>query len=161
MGLVGGGWQFYAAYHRAQDAAESLTVCRDMSTAIERLKQQSQRARLASQSLSDLAQAVEAAATAANLSRDNIVRIDPQALRQIGETDYKEQPTEVELQSVGVAQLKQFLDAVAHSDSNFEVRTLRLRPPHDDEASQDKPETWLAEVVLTQRIYAPKSTRTK
>jgi hypothetical protein len=65
-----------------------------------------------------------------------------------------EQATEVELLAVTLRQLVDFLFVVASHDDQLEIGTLRMRVPHETNDSAG-PETWLADVVLTQRIYAP------
>jgi hypothetical protein len=84
------------------------------------------------------------------------VRVDPAAIRRVGDTDYREQSTEIELSAATLDQVRQLADGLAAHDSNLEVRTVRLRTPHDD-ASNETAEKWLAELILTQRIYAPKN----
>jgi hypothetical protein len=76
----------------------------------------------------------------------------------VGDTDYQEQATLAELLSITLPQFKTMVEGLASRDANLEVRTVRLRSPR--EASDVKTEeTWIAEMVLTQRIYAPKTAR--
>jgi hypothetical protein len=62
----------------------------------------------------------------------------------------------VEFHAASVAQLKLLIEFVAARDSNLDVDTLRLKSPHDATGG-GADERWGVEMVLTQRIYAPKS----
>ena len=156
--VVASGMHYRASKGRATTAGENLAACRQLASQIQQLRRQSQHASLVGRSLSDLADDVEHAAEGAGLSRDSIVRIDPQAVRRVGDSDYEEQSTEVELLAATVRQIEQLIAGLASTDSNLEVRTVRLRMPRE-QAVQDGTELWLAELVLTQCIYAPKSAR--
>ncbi len=156
--LVASGVHYRASKAGAATAAENLAICRQVASQIRQLRQRSQHASLVGRSLSDLGDDVEQAAEGAGLSRDSIVRIDPQAVRRVGDSDYEEQSTEVELLATTVRQIEQLVVGLAVTDSNLEVRTVRLRTPRE-EAARGGAELWLAELVLTQRIYAPKSAR--
>jgi hypothetical protein len=79
-------------------------------------------------------------------------------VRRIGDSDYQEQATAVELLSATVPQLKKLVEGIATRDSKLEVRTVRLRSPHDV-AGEELADQWIVDMVLTQRIYAPKSSR--
>jgi hypothetical protein len=133
-----------------------LEHCRTLATKIVALQAAPQKASLAGQSLTALTAIIEQAAVKATINASDIVRIDPQALRRAGDTPYKEQATEVELRSVTLKQLAGFVTNIRDNDSNLQIQTIRLRVPHD--ATDGAEEKWLAEAILTQRIYAPKST---
>jgi hypothetical protein len=146
---------YHTAKNRAVEASESLASCQELAAQIRQLQQHTEHASLTQRSLTDLADLVEHAAATAGLPRDSIVRVDPEAIRRVGESDYREQATEIELGSVALDQVRQLIDGLSAHDSNLEVRTLRLRTPHEE--ANDGAEKWLSELVLTQRIYAPKS----
>jgi hypothetical protein len=102
----------------------------------------------------DLGTAVEQAAADAQLARDRVLRIDPQAAKRAGKTDYLEQTTEVELLAVPLRQIVEFLYNVSRTDQQLQINTLRLRLPHEASGANSQ-ELWLAGIILTQRIYAP------
>jgi hypothetical protein len=159
--LVAAAWSTvfaWNAHQQTESAAENLQACRRLASEIEELQRHAQHTSLVSRSLADLAKLVESAAKEAGISSDSIVRIDPQAARRVGDTDYQEQATLAELLSITLPQFKTMVEGLASRDANLEVRTVRLRSPR--EASDVKTEeTWIAEMVLTQRIYAPKTAR--
>jgi len=153
-GLGASYWHYSTNSIRLEVAVDNLRNCERLAQEIGSAQRSPQRASLTTWSQDDLGTAVESAAADARLARDRVLRIDPQAPKRLGKTDYLEQATEVELSAVTLRQLVDFLFAVAGRDDQLEIGTLRMRAPHEkgDSAS---PETWLADVVLTQRIYAP------
>jgi hypothetical protein len=147
-------WRYTTSVTRLAGAQANLKDCEQLAQQIQNAQQAPQRASLDTWSQDDLGSAVENAASEAQLRRDRILRIDPQSPKRLGKTDYLEQATEVELSAVTLRQLVDFLFAVQARDDQLGIGTLRLRMPHGNSGEQS-PETWLADVVLTQRIYAP------
>ncbi len=133
---------------------DNLRNCEQLAKEFRVAQRSPQRASLKTWSQDDLGTAVESAAAEAQLARDRVLRIDPQAPKRLWKTDYLEQATEVELSAVTLRQLVDLLFVVASRDDQLEIGTLRMRMPHETGNSAG-PETWLADVVLTQRIYAP------
>lgn len=154
VSLGANAWWYHRETTRQDAALENLAVCQELARQIAAAQNAPQRASIATWSQDDLGTAIETAATDAQLSRDRVLRIDPQAPRRLGKSDYLEQATEVEFSAVTLRQLVEFLFAVQGRDDQLEIGTLRLRVPHG-KADAECPETWLADVVLTQRIYAP------
>lgn len=128
--------------------------CQQVATQLEQLRAAPQKARLASRSADDLGSVVEKAATDAQLARDRVLRIDPQPAKRLGKSDYLEQTTEVELLAVSLRQLIGFVYNLSDADRELAMGSLRLQVPHTAENSGGE-ELWLANLVLTQRIYAP------
>lgn len=157
LGLGGCFW--YESTNRAHLdlVSRNLESCRALATKISELRQSPSHARASTRSTDDLASVIEKAAADAQLARDRVVRIDPQPPKRVAKSDYLDQTTEVELLNINLRQLVSFLFNLAASDSGLNVSTLRLQVPHSDNA--DSAETWLADIVLTQRIYAPTSRR--
>jgi hypothetical protein len=151
-----GGSYWYAAGTTARlaTASDNLQLCEQLAQEIRAAQKSPQHASLETWTQDDLGTAVESAAADAKLARDRVLRIDPQAPKRLGKTDYLEQATEVELLAVPLRQLVDFLFVVSSHDDQLAINTLRMRVPHEEkENSAD--ETWLADIVLTQRIYAP------
>jgi hypothetical protein len=153
-GVGGSYWHYLQNVSRLDAAAQNLRHCEIIAEKIADARQTPQRVRLQSWSQDDLGTAVEKAATAAQLARDRLLRIDPQPAKRIGKTDYLDQATEVELAGVTLRQLVDFIYEITHSDDQLDAATLRLRAPHDLTNNPGQ-ELWLADVVLTQRIFAP------
>lgn len=151
---MGSGWYYSTNAARLSSAQENLHACRQLAAAIQTAKQTPHRARLETRSLDDLGMAIESAAASAQLARERVLCIDPQAPKRLGKTDYMEQATEVELTEVTLPQVVNFIYEVGGRDEQLRTDTLRLRMPHvSTESTTD--ELWLADVILTQRIYAP------
>lgn len=150
--------QYRSSYRVSRQAAQDLADCRRLVDDIQQIRSAPARAAMQSQSTDQLASRIEAAAAAATMPIDRLWRIEPQAARRLGETAYKEQPTLLELHEISLVQLVKFLYALnAASDSQLQVRTLRLLPPRRS-SSIDAEETWSAEVTLTYLIFSPKTT---
>jgi hypothetical protein len=147
-------WYYGRNTSRLESAIGNLRGCQELAADIIQARQAPQKARLETWSQDDLGTVVEKAAADAQLPPDRVLRIDPQPPKRLGRTDYLEQATEVELMNTTLRQLVDFLYNVTRNDDQLEVATLRLRMPHDG-ADATKPELWLADVVLAQRIYAP------
>ena len=147
-----GYWHFAKSTERLAIASKNLRECQQLATEIRRSQAAPQRALLETTSQEDLGGLVEKAASEASIGRDRLLRIDPQPAKRLGKSDYLEQATEVEILGVNLPQLVDFSFRFTDKDQ-LEVGTLRLRTPH--QVQQTAEELWLAEIVLTQRIYAP------
>jgi hypothetical protein len=158
VGLGLSAWWYGQEVSRLETAAANLVECQRLATQIAAAQQAPQRASLETWSQDDLGTAVETAASESQLPRDRVLRIDPQSPRRLGKSDYLEQATEVEFSAVTLRQLVDFLFVVQSRDDQLEIGTLRLRVPHGVRGEQS-PETWLADVILTQRIYDPTTPR--
>jgi len=148
--------QLRASQREVQTARANQKECGLLAAEILEMKGQPVRASMQVVSSSDLFRRVENAAKSASMPIENLVLINPQPVRRIGDTDYKQQQTEMILRHVTLEQMVRFLHALtAFEDSSLSVESIRLLAPRHD-AGSDK-ETWHAEVTLTQLIYFPKS----
>lgn len=154
LGVGASYWYYSKSASRLDISADSLRHCEQIATSIRLVRESPHRARIQTWSQDDLGTVIEKAAADAQLARDRVLRIDPQPPKRIGKTDYQEQLTEVELLAVTLRQLVDFVFNVTSSDDQLEISTLRMRMPHESQ-SLANPELWLADVILTQRVYAP------
>ena len=93
---------------------------------------------------------IEAAAKSAGIREVKRITSDG-APRRIGDTVYKEKPTQVLLQQVTLKQIVDLALAVTGNDVGLNVESIRLSvPPEGGNAG-----LWNAEIVLTYLIYAP------
>jgi len=150
-------WHYSKNINALNNCLANVESCQRLAAEIDLIRQAPQRARLTTRSADDQGAAVEKAASKAHLARDRVLRIDPQPPKRLGKSDYLEQATEIELLAVSLRQLVELTFNLGRGDSELAVGTLRLRMPH--EAEQAGPELWLADIVLTQRIYAPTTQR--
>jgi hypothetical protein len=150
-------WYYQSNDSRLENSLINMQSCERLAAEINRVRQVPQRARLTSQSVDDQGAAVEKAAAEAHLGRDRVLRIDPQSAKRIVKSDYLEQATEVEFLAISLKQLVDFVFNLTRVEAELAISTIRLRLPHDSDPSGQ--ELWLADVVLTQRIYAPTTPR--
>ena len=150
-------WYERANRARLESTSRNLQSCQALAAKITQFRHSPHKARLATRSSDDLASLIEKAASDAQLASDRVVRIDPQPAKRIGKTDYLNQATEVELVNISLRQLVSFLFNLATSESDLGVSILRLQVPHNGNSAST--ELWLADIVLTQRVYAPTNRR--
>lgn len=151
-------WYWSTNAARLKVAVDNFANCERLTAEIRSLKLSPQTAKTENWSQDDLSSAIEASAAGAQLDRDRILRIDPQAPRRLAKTDYVEQATEVELSDVSMRQLVDFLFGISDRDDQLENATLRLRVPHSTEDGNTA-ELWSTDLILTQRIYSPAPSR--
>ena len=151
-------WSYSQNKTKLKNSLTNVANCECLAAEIEKSRHAPQRARLTTKTADDLGALVEKAAADSQIARDRVLRIDPQPAKRIGKTDYLEQSTELELLAVDLRQLTDLLYKLASSDGELTIGTVRLRTPHEPEQSTGK-ELWLADIILTQRIYAPTTAR--
>lgn len=103
-----------------------------------------------------LARIIETSAKKAGLSPELIVRIDPGDVRQLGDSPFFEQRTDVELREAPLQKVIEFAIAVENAGTSMEVPNLSLRLPGGLEDTTLTDELWNAQLLLTSRIYQPK-----
>lgn len=153
-------WSFF---HRAREArrlateAEMLAACQRAAHGIQRLRLQKQRALLKTKPSDELNRKVDAWARDAQIDTTLVARIEPQEPRRVGDSQYLEQVTELELLGVPLDRLIRLAQLAESGDESLKMTALRLSPPRTAAPTEGGPETWNAEVALTYLIYAPKS----
>ncbi len=108
----------------------------------------------------ELARKIEAALKTAGVALSMLERVTPETAHRIGDTDYREMPTNVLLRQMSLRQLVSFLYHLTTAPpegggespgASLAVKTIRLSAPREPQAS-DK---WRVEVTLTYLIYTP------
>ena len=79
------------------------------------------------------------------------MRIWPEPARRVGDTAYKQKPTQVILHKLTLQQLIRFLHTLTGPDTGLHVASLRLTTPR----GHDTTNIWNAETTITYLIYAP------
>jgi len=102
----------------------------------------------------------ERAARSAGIAPGSLVRITPAPPRRVGESVYKEKPTQVLLKNVTLRQLVTMVHALGEADAGLQANSIRLTSPGRDDDGLPltrgvKGGLWTAEVVLTYLIYDP------
>ncbi len=136
-----------AALAAAEDLREGLSMMRQ-------IEQMSRRPALASDHerlLTETTGLITTAATAAGIAPDSLVRFTPEAPRRIGESVYKEKPTQVWLQAVTLRQLVDLASAEALREAGLNVESIRVTAPPDGREGDQ----WNVDLVLSYLVYDP------
>ncbi len=156
VGLVVWSHRFMAAQRSAAFAArEDARRCRQIATKIETLRRRPAMAADQERLSAETTGLTEQAARAAGITADKLARITPAPPRRLGETVYKEKPTQVLLKNVTLKQLVGMIHSLAGGQRGLHLKSIRLTAPRADDCG----ETWNAELVLTYLIYDPPSSR--
>ena len=140
----------------ADDAAQNLEQCQQLGREILAARKAPTRAVLKASTSLELTRQIEEAAKSMNLAATAIVSIDPQAPRQVADTQYKVRVTQIDLKPMLLPEVIAFLHHVSQHDSSLVVSSLRLSAP-PARGSKATVEVWTPEVTLTNLIFAPKS----
>ena len=94
---------------------------------------------------------IEQAARGASIAAKSLVRITPTAAQRIGESVYKEKPTQVWLQAVTLRQLVDLASAEALREAGLNVESIRVTAPPDGREGDQ----WNVDLVLSYLVYDP------
>jgi len=147
-------WAYgYMASQRddAAGARANLAACLDLARQIEQFGRRSTIAVNQERVVSDVNAQIEKSARAAGISPESLDRIFPEPSRRIGDTTYKEKPTQVLLRRVTLKQLVTFAYAMASGDPPLHVKSIRVSAPRQE----DSDDLWTGELALTYLIYEP------
>ncbi|MBX2851684.1 MAG: hypothetical protein KTR15_08070 [Phycisphaeraceae bacterium] len=155
IGLLVAGVLFSALqYRNAKDrAARAEQQHREVLELAQQIQSLSQQASIAvthtgeAQSLSGL---VEAAATECGINTEQIISINAQDARRMGQSPYYRLPTRITLEHVTLPQLVELLDKLRKADL-LRIEDCRLFAPHGDVVGS----TWNAEFTIAYLIYEP------
>lgn len=147
------GARLRSARQAALAAAEDVAACQQIAARIAVLRDRPAVAGVQERASAETATRVERAAAAAHITASrSLVSISPEPPRRLGETAYKEAPTQVLLRDVTLRQLVTFLSAVCGEGSGLRPKLLRLSAPRAEAV-----DTWSAEVTLCDLIYSPRA----
>ncbi len=135
-------------------AADDLQTCHELAENIRQLRDQPTVVRSTEMELPELTSQLSACLSGAGIAQDHLSRISPQPAARIGDTPFKERPTEIVLRKVAIKQLAQFLAGAAEQSRTLYFKQLRLSAANDGSAADDQ---WNVEITMGYRIYAPKS----
>lgn len=153
--LAFGAWRLNWAASAARRAAANLEACRNFADEIIALRQRPEQAGLTELGDTQLTRAIEAAASSGKIASEHLTRIEPRSVTRWGETDYKQQATVVELQSVTLEQLVVFLCEVLAAKPGLQLERLRIQAPRYVASEPTGEENWHVEAVLTYLFFAP------
>ncbi|MCA9234849.1 MAG: hypothetical protein KDA44_05235 [Planctomycetales bacterium] len=150
-------WRYGERRTAFRETQASLQRCTGLAAQIRILRDRPDQAASESRSEQALAEAIERAVKEAGVGIQQIARIEPQPPRRVGETDYLEHATAVQLDGVTLAQLATWLTRLKQGDlQQLRVSSARIVAPFQTTESAG-PETWNVEVTLTYLVYLPKN----
>ena len=94
---------------------------------------------------------IENAAKAAGISAESMARMTPEPPRRLGDTVYKEKPTQVLMRKITLKQLTALTYGLLSAETGLHARSIRVIAPRAEETG----DLWTAELVLTYLIYDP------
>jgi hypothetical protein len=157
--LAGVAWSYARlAQSRASAwaAGQNLADCRQLAARIQVLRQKPAVAGAKEWRPADLSRRIEEAARTAQFADGSIGRIEPEPPRRVGESNYREVPTQVRFGKVTLQQILTFLHALgseapqaADRASALQLHSIRLWAPRGEETA----DRWTVESTLTYMIY--------
>lgn len=156
----------------ATTAARNLRTCRRLIQQIKHLQQQPAMASSQAIHLTDLTSQIEQVANRVHIDPEQLDRIWPEPSRRVGDSAYKEKPTDVLLENVSLKQLTGFLCDLVAEDRRLRISSLRLISPQSDDAFADtgtspgnsgnssaksRVDRWSVEMTIGDLVYAPAS----
>jgi len=153
LGLVG--WSYIFMSHQ-QDAvhqgAEDLDECFRMVPLIENCGRLPMLAADQERIAGEITSLIEQAAKDSRISvGKSLVRINPEPAQRVGDSVYKEKPTQVLLRDVTLPQVVEMLHRMASSGQPLHAKSIRITAPKEE----DMGPTWNAEVTVSYLIYEP------
>jgi hypothetical protein len=162
--LIGAGYSIVRMLDLRQqhlDTLNELTACEARVPQILLLRKKPDRAAQQSSSQVTLAKTIEESATRSGLENSQVVSIEPQSPRRVGNTSYEEYATVVRVEGVTLSQLAKLAAAFRMQDAGshpLEVSAIRLSVPFQSgQRGGERDEAWNMELTLTYLVYSPKS----
>lgn len=138
-----------AAIAAQSDLTEGLRIMEQIKVISQRPTLAGERARLEGETYG----MIESAAKTAGIEA-TVRLMTSEKPRQVGDTVYKVQPTQVILPPVTLKQLVTMATELSKPDIGLNVESIRLSVPREAESG----DLWTAEMVLTYLIYEPPNT---
>jgi len=133
----------------AQEAHRGLERSRQLAELIEENRQRPALAADQERVAGEINALIESAARGVGAGLPT--HITPLQATRIGDTAYKEKPTQVEFQRVTLHQVVDLTHKLTSGDGGLHLRSLRLSAPRADDTGNE----WNIELVLTYLIYEP------
>ncbi len=140
---------------RAMHAAQDLDACQRLADRIHELRRLPHLATAESATQSDITAQIESAARQYKIGPDRLVRISPESPRRLGDSPYREKPTQILMRGVTLQQAIGLLHHLCESNETLQVRSLRISAPRDDRQG----DLWAVEASVTYLIFSPASNR--
>jgi len=135
----------------AATAIDDHDACQRLASSIESLQQGRLPQDFMDQPLNELVRRIEMSAQSSLIPTQSLVRIWPEPERRIGNTPYKQKPTQILLRNVTLKQLITFLYRLTADGLGLQIPSIRLTAPRDNEAGS----LWTTEITATYLSYDP------
>lgn len=142
--------RFHKAEERAVRAAQQHGQVLKLAQQIQAVSRQASIAVTHTGEVQSLSGLVETTATECGIRAEQIVSINAQDARRVGQSPYSRLPTRITLEQVGLPQLVELLEKLSHADL-LRIEDCRLFAPHGEVVGQ----TWNAEFTIAYLIYEP------
>ena len=148
-------WDVYAqAKEESRRAAEQLATCRLQASEIRQVRDQPAFAVTTIAQLDTITDRISRAGDIAGVDDQAINLVDPRAPRRIGDSAYRLRPVSIHLRGLLLSQAAKFSDALTDRPAGMWVTQIRMTPVRNQSSEQD-PELWNVELILTQVNYSP------
>ena len=137
----------------AKQAASDLSTCRAIAGRVVSLQSAGGAAVTEAIDQLSMQRRGEKALVSIGLPTNHLVEVASELPRSVGETAYREMPTNLVLRDVTLRQVVRFLLAMSADNSPLQARALRLSSPRDSGGDTQ----WTAELTLTYFTYSPNS----
>jgi hypothetical protein len=151
-GLAAWAWQDLSASRQAAEAAwADLAACRSAADKIRAYRRRPTLATDTERLESETRRLIEEAAKKAEIPVEDQQRISLEPSRRIGDTVYREKPTQVLLRKVTLRQVAALVYDLVAGEAGFTARSLHLSAPREADGGN----TWTVDLVVTYLIYDP------
>lgn len=140
------------ARQAAEMAASDLDSCRAIAARIGTMKAGNDAAANGTLDQAALQRKGEEALQSIGLPPSHLVKVAPEAPRTVGQTAYREVPTNLILRDMTLRQTVSFLLAMTGDGSPLQTRALRLSGANDPNGPDP---LWSVEVTLAYLVYQP------
>ncbi len=144
-----------AANRLSQTRIDFAEVTRKLSE-IDRLQKTPKVAALHLESPAEISSRISAARQAAGLPQSSLLKEQPSDPVRLDRSDFELRATAIDLSAATLPQIIAFCDALRDEETGTIVRDITLNEPRNGGVG-GKQEKWVAQLVLTQMIFSPKS----
>ncbi len=145
-----------SAADRLAQAKGDLAEIAAMVSEMDRLKRAPKVAALKLESPAEISNRISAARQAAGLPQSALMKELPLDAVRIDRSDFELRATDIDLSASTLREIIAFCDALQDDETGTVVRDITLSEPQN-RAGGGNEEKWVAQLVLTQMIFSPKS----
>lgn len=133
-------------------ANDDLAECKALVESIRKINDRPPVIALEASSQAGISAEVEETVQAVGLPANSLRIVDPQEPERIGETQYENRSTRIEIEEATLRQILQFSEQMEAKNAGYRMRDLVLTVNENSSRSR---ELWDVEAVLTQTVFSP------